>query len=1097
MKRTTDELLGDLKAREERVGRDGIIVSVLADHYLIRIEGSGEVQQVWPTTHNPIPSTSAQRSSLEDRRCVVQRTRERWYMADILGPESGSAGYLGSTEPAQPVITAVIPTPSGFWVQWDEVPNTEYYEVYTNDTEGGLSPRKLNNTTATNTVISYEDSQGYVAVRAIGLDGEPSEVSNWAMCDDTPGMPLVFASDLRREGHFFSWNNQSYTDKVRLYRDDDGSGDPTNQVWEGTGEEALVSYNAAAGDTFFCAVAVGYGGSESNPTAWLQSDPMPPMPEGFTVESGIGHVMLHVDFDVDSAHLHSAFQEFIAYRADDSSGTNEVEIGRFSDSVWDYPMEMGTEAFFAISANSWALEKESDKTDWTLGLSLRENAFQDDFSLYGGDEVAQDASAALYWLSISTFEEAGWSGGVADTTNFVEGAAGLKIDTNPLQSASENLVKALDLSADGRFGDNDYVYIALYLHDIECSAIYLRFWDDLAGGKVFEGRITGLSGSMGWLYRKIKKSDFVAVNAPDWSSIERIGIWVNATIFNSTAVTFDDWRIVKADPDDADIGNDTGDAWDFSGDFNDTGPQWHVYGLDEAGIDVPYSLGQIKDAGGATEYIGAYTLKEFNSAGDGFRYLGRVRAFKDDGKVGIAWAVQDLTAGSEDLYVAYLDTSGDKFYLQKAVGGTYSNLDTAVDFTSAPDTWYWIGLEHSGSSIKVYVADNSNVLQGINLKFSVTDTTYRQGRVGVWCEDSKARWTDLVAGSPDFAYTAYLALVVKEAGGYGREDYVMATDGSGRRVWVRDADPASTRTVQDGDVWVETDTDRIWVRESGAWVLYGDGVNIFVMDADPTGSETVKNGDIWVETDLNFIKVRESGAWVNFIPSDLISPFLSLPALRGFWATSVDSNGDWFDLSGLGKTLTYQGVANFSYTDLFSCWYYGGAGRHNRGDEADLDIIGTEAYISGTQRGLTFGGWFQPTAAAGSHLIGKADDTNGPYFLYGTAGTSLLFRVRNAADAANFDVSIAPFAINTWHFVAARYTPSTELKVWDGAATNTNVAGIPASLLNGNDAFSIGAAGGGATPYTGSAGFCFLCVCAVSDAKIESVFQQTRGAFGI
>lgn len=1065
MKRTTAELFGDLKAREERVGRDGVIVSVLADHYLIRIEGSGEVQQVWPTTHNPIPSTSAQRSSLEDRRCVVQRTRERWYMADILGPESGSAGYLGSTEPAQPVITAVIPTPSGFWVQWDSVPNTEYYEVYTNNTEGGLSPRKLNNTTATNTVISYEDSQGYVAVRAIGLDGEPSEVSNWAMCDDTPGTPLVFTSDLRREGHFFSWNNQSYTDKVRLYRDDDGSGDPTNQVWEGTNEEALVSYDAAAGDTFFCVVAVGYAGSESNPTAWLQSDPTPPMPEGFTVESGVGQVLLHVDFDVDSAHLFPAFREFIAYRADDSSGTNETEIGRFSDSVWDYPMEMGTEAFFAISANSWALGKESDKTAWMLGLSLRENAFQDDFATYGGDEVAQNASAALWWLKVADFEDdEAWGLGawganlVADSTHYVEATQGISVDSTGIPPADTltqiQLDVAFDLSAEGRFTSDDYIYIKL---NSTSGNVRLTLWlyaPDGANAVGYTWTETDIASGDNFL--RAKRDDFAVVGAPDWADIRVIDLFTKSTAPlgpDVHTVRYDDLRIVKADPDDATVGNDTGEAWDFSGDFNDTGPQWHIYGLDEDGVDVPYSLGQIKDAGGATEYIGAYTLKEFNSAGDGFRYLGRVRAFKDDGKVGIAWAVQDLTAGSEDLYVAYLDTSGNKVYLQKAVGGTYSNLSAAVDFTSAPDTWYWVGIEHKESSIKVYVADNPNVLQGINLKFSVTDTTYRQGKVGVWCEDSKARFTDLQAGSPDFAHTAYLAIVMKEAGGYGREDYVMATDGSGRRVWVRDADPASTRAVQDGDVWIETDMDRIWV--------------------------------------------RESGAWVNFTPSDLISPFLSLPALRGFWATSVNSAGAWYDLSGLGKTLTRNGDPEFYHVAPRGYWYYDGVGDyHNRADEADLRIIGTEAYVAAAYRGLTLGGWFYPIGNTFSHMIGKANDTNGPYQIFNLVGGNATFRVRSVGDAANFDVT-TPVVLNTWQFIVGRYDPSTEIKIWNGSTTNTNVAGIPASLWTDVDAFSIGAEGAGGIPYTGIAAYCFLCAARVNDATISAIFQQTRGAFGI
>jgi len=444
---------------------------------------------------------------------------------------------------------------------------------------------------------------------------------------------------------------------------------------------------------------------------------------------------------------------------------------------------MGTEAYFAISAIDWA-GNESAKCSWTLGQSLRENALQDDFATYGGDEVAQVASLGLWWLKVADFEEdETWVGSYSspDVVHYVAGTQGLLFDGMPASSfvfAYLEYSPTKDYSADLRFTDDDFIYITVYISSVPANYAYMGIQIRTSSANYFHKYWIKDDWSVGWNYWKIKKSDMGVIGSPDWSVIDRLAVMVSTGDNGADPfeITVDDWRIVKADPDDAAVGNDTGEAWDFSG------GEWHVYGPSEAGVDVPYSLGQIKDAGGSTEYVAAYTSKEFNSAGDGFRYIGRVRAFKADGKAGLAWSIQTMTEGSEDLYVVYLDTSDDSIHLQKAVAGTYGDLATAVDFTSAPDAWYWIGIHHKGNAIKVYVSDGPAVFQAVNLKFSVTDTTYTQGRVGVWTEDSKARFTDLQAGSPDFAYSTYLAMVMKEGAGYGQADFVCATETQGQRL---------------------------------------------------------------------------------------------------------------------------------------------------------------------------------------------------------------------------------------------------------------------------------------------------------------------------
>jgi hypothetical protein len=232
----------------------------------------------------------------------------------------------------------------------------------------------------------------------------------------------------------------------------------------------------------------------------------------------------------------------------------------------------------------------------------------------------------------------------------------------------------------------------------------------------------------------------------------------------------------------------------------------------------------------------------------------------------------------------------------------------------------------------------------------------------------------------------------------------------------------------------------------------------------------------------------------------LAAPFLQLPVLRGLWVSSVNSGGNWYDLSGLGKTLTYNGNPQVAvYNDRFAYWYYDGVGDyHRRADEADLQIVGTEGFVATAARGLTMGGWFYATAGgAAANIIGKANDTNGPYFLYSNpAGTQWLFRVRDAADAANSSVTTTQ-TTNQWTFVVGRYDPGTEVKIWANGVINTNVAGIPASILNAGDDFAIGAEGDGGGPFTGGCAVGFLCAGLASDAMVGGVFQATRGLFGV
>lgn len=234
---------------------------------------------------------------------------------------------------------------------------------------------------------------------------------------------------------------------------------------------------------------------------------------------------------------------------------------------------------------------------------------------------------------------------------------------------------------------------------------------------------------------------------------------------------------------------------------------------------------------------------------------------------------------------------------------------------------------------------------------------------------------------------------------------------------------------------------------------------------------------------------------------DLISPFLALPGLRGFWPMSAfDSSGNAQDVSGHGHHLTYNGNPTYNFDATFYSPYldFDATGDYlTLGDTGDLDIIGTESYVASAAQGLTLGGWFYPDVTGLSFLIGKANDTAGPYGLFNSAtATDVLFRVRDSGDATNYDATGTTMALTAWQFIVGRYTPSTEVKVWIDNATTANTTSIPASLLNGTDGFHIGA-NNGSNLLDGRASLCFLCATALDDAIISSLFQATRGGFGV
>jgi len=224
-------------------------------------------------------------------------------------------------------------------------------------------------------------------------------------------------------------------------------------------------------------------------------------------------------------------------------------------------------------------------------------------------------------------------------------------------------------------------------------------------------------------------------------------------------------------------------------------------------------------------------------------------------------------------------------------------------------------------------------------------------------------------------------------------------------------------------------------------------------------------------------------------PFDLISVFLALPGLRGFWPmSSRNAGGDVYDLSSQGRTLTSTGVTANIYNDFVAFGGFNGSSSElTRADEVDLSITGA----------LTFGGWFwDDETTAQRALMSKwgATAATRSYLLDVNAGIARL-SLSDGTTVTTYSGSAV--SESAWHLVLGVFTPSSQANIWVDGVETVNVSTL-ASLSDNATAFDAGRnRDTGGAFLSGRAAPFFICADDLPDALLQSVFHQTRSFFDV
>jgi len=361
--------------------------------------------------------------------------------------------------------------------------------------------------------------------------------------------------------------------------------------------------------------------------------------------------------------------------------------------------------------------------------------FTDDFENY----------ISVYIKSLDTFDNvSGWtySNFTLNTAGYVEGTgkAQITFDVPKLDHKTVDL----DLESDDRFTDADFIVLfvdASFVDDFD-SFVIAFLSSDIS---YYYATVDSIAG--GYNFITIKKSDFVEQSSPDLSKIKKLEFifYPKDPCGHAITLRLDYLRIEKADPDNANVPNATGDVWNFQPEAG----AWTI--TEDITEDSPGATLACFDVDAGVEKV---ALLDKNIPND-IRLRARVYDKTFSGTVGVLWRAGEdcLTEGTEDGYALTVGAGGNHVSVVRYDNGTPTTLyTTGMDIDSG--RWYTLGVESKDDEHRVYAAlsstllyDDSKVFEGDYLKKSLTDATYSSGDVGFLSQSTLGRFDDVVIES--------------------------------------------------------------------------------------------------------------------------------------------------------------------------------------------------------------------------------------------------------------------------------------------------------------------------------------------------------------
>lgn len=217
--------------------------------------------------------------------------------------------------------------------------------------------------------------------------------------------------------------------------------------------------------------------------------------------------------------------------------------------------------------------------------------------------------------------------------------------------------------------------------------------------------------------------------------------------------------------------------------------------------------------------------------------------------------------------------------------------------------------------------------------------------------------------------------------------------------------------------------------------------------------------------------------------------FVRLPGLLAYYPGGIRHTNFVSDHSGAGYELTQTGSCPTGY-DGNPYFHLGNGTNYLYSTNSVFGLIGTEAYMEASIRGLTFGGWFVIDALPGgaTGLLSKF----GVVTDYGYALTSGASGSTSGIISSNgsvvTSVSGPVLAVGDWSFLVVKFTPAVELSIHSNGVKSSNITAIPASINPSTQDFEIGRYlnDNAKIPHVRARDL-FICASALSDTLIEDL----------